>query len=153
MKKQTLPQPGTVLREEFMDVYQISVNQLSEDIKLSPSALRQIINNKLKIGFEVGRKLAVYFNTPPRYWIDMQVEYTLAELEKDAEFAAELKSVPKVKKPAAPKASASKASASKAADKKETAGKRTRKIKDADAAADGAAKKPRKRSKKEAVLD
>jgi addiction module HigA family antidote len=102
MKKQAVLVPGAVLKETLGE-YQISVAKLSEDIGLSASAIRQITNSKLKISLEIGLKLAVYFGSPSRYWIDLQNEYSLAELEKDAEFTAVLKNIPKAKK-AAPKA-------------------------------------------------
>lgn len=101
MKKQAVLVPGAVLKETLGE-YQISVAKLSEDIGLSASAIRQITNSKLKISLEIGLKLEAYFGSPPRYWIDLQNEYSLSELGKDAGFTAVLKNIPKAKK-AAPK--------------------------------------------------
>jgi addiction module HigA family antidote len=132
MKKQAVLVPGTVLKESFLDKYQISVAKLSDDIGLSPSAIRQIINNKLKISIIIALKLAKYFDTPVKYWIDIQNAYELSELDKDAALTDSLKKIPKAKKappakkPAAKKALAKKAApkaAKKAADKKPAAKK------------------------------
>ncbi|MDR2403045.1 MAG: HigA family addiction module antidote protein [Spirochaetaceae bacterium] len=111
MKKQTILLPGSVLKESFLDAYQISVTKLSEDIGLSPSAIRQIISGKLKISTVNALKLAKYFDSPVQYWIDLQNQYDLAELEKDAELNEILKKIPKAKK--APLKAANKPAAEK----------------------------------------
>jgi addiction module HigA family antidote len=121
--------PGTVLKEKFLDEYHITVAKISEDIGLSPSAIRQLINNKLKISIAIAKRLSKYFDKPVQYWIDLQTQYELAELDKDTSLANSLKKIPKAKKQPAPvkaapkgkkgpKAGAKKAGAKKAADKK-----------------------------------
>ncbi|MDR1950249.1 MAG: HigA family addiction module antidote protein [Spirochaetaceae bacterium] len=120
MKKQPILHPGTVLKESFLDTYQITVAKLSEDIGLSPSAIRQIISGKLKISTPNALKLAKYFDNPVQYWIELQNQYDLAELEKDAELNEILKKIPKAKK-APPKAADKPAAGKKAADAKKAA--------------------------------
>jgi addiction module HigA family antidote len=111
MKKQTVLVPGSVLKETFLEKYQISVSKVSEDIGLSPSAVRQIINNKLKISTVVALRLSKYFDTPAKYWIDLQNSYDLAELEKDSALTDALKKIPKAKKAPPAKKPAAKAAA------------------------------------------
>jgi addiction module HigA family antidote len=117
MAKQTILVPGTVLKEQYLDKYGISVSKLSEDIGLSPSAIRQLINGKLKISLEIALKLEKYFEKPVKYWIDMQNAYSLSELGKDPELQEGLKKIPKAQKIPVPK----KAAADKAAGKRGSA--------------------------------
>lgn len=102
MAKTTIPLPGAVLKG-LLDSYHISVAKLSEDIGLSPSAVRQLVNNKLKISTIIALKLAKYFDRKPEYWINLQTNYELSLLQKDAEVTALLKTVPKAQRQPAPK--------------------------------------------------
>jgi addiction module HigA family antidote len=132
MKKQAVPVPGTVLKESYMDEYQISVAQLAKDIGLSASAVRQLINNKLKVSIVIALRLAKHFGTDVQYWIDLQTQYELSELEKDKALTDSLKSIPKAKKAPAPakdaaaKKPAGRRGAAKAADDKKAAVKKPR---------------------------
>jgi addiction module HigA family antidote len=113
MAKQTVLVPGAVLKEQFLDKYGINVSKLSADIGLSPSAIRQLINGKLKISLEIALKLEKYFEKPVKYWIDLQNAYSLADLAKDPELQDELKKIPKAQKIPVPKKAADKAPAKK----------------------------------------
>jgi addiction module HigA family antidote len=137
MKKQPVLVPGVVLKESFLDVYQLTPAKLAEDLQLSQSAIRQILTNKTKISLNVGIRLAKYFGNSVQYWIELQNNYDLAEADKDEELSAILKSIPKVQKP--PKATAAKKAAAKPAGRKAA-------TKDAKAPV---ARKPRTRKPKE----
>jgi addiction module HigA family antidote len=114
MATQTIRVPGTVLKEQYLDKYGIPVSKLSVDIGLSPSAIRQLINGRLKISLEIALKLERYFEKPVKYWIDLQNTYSLAELAKDTEFQEALKRIPTAQKVPVPKKAADKAAAKKA---------------------------------------
>ena len=98
MKKQAVLVPGIVLKEKYMDEYKISVATISKEIGLSPSAIRQLINNKLKISIKIAWKLSKYFDTPIEEWIELQNKYEIAELGADAEFMDGIRNIPKAKK-------------------------------------------------------
>ncbi|MDR0376222.1 MAG: HigA family addiction module antidote protein [Spirochaetaceae bacterium] len=115
MAKQTILVPGAVLKEQYLDKYGITVSKLSEDIGLSPSAIRQLINGRLKISLEIALKLEKYFEKPVKYWIDLQNAYSLAALAKDPELQKELKNIPKAQKIPVSKKTAGKADGKKGA--------------------------------------
>jgi addiction module HigA family antidote len=102
MAKEKILVPSEVLKNLF-DEYQIPINKASDDLFISSSAIRQILSGKIKISLQVAVKLAKYFNLTPEYWLNLQNQYDLAEVKKDAEFSTVLKSILKVKKPS-PKA-------------------------------------------------
>ncbi|MDR2758771.1 MAG: HigA family addiction module antidote protein [Spirochaetaceae bacterium] len=118
MKKQPVLVPGLVLKESFLDVYQLTPAKLADDVQLSQSAIRQILTNKTKITLNVGLRLAKYFGNDVQYWIDLQNTYDLAEAEKDEKLSAVLKSIPKVQKPSSKAVAAKKAAGAKAAGRK-----------------------------------
>jgi addiction module HigA family antidote len=91
--------PGVVLKS-LLDKYQLNPTALARDIKLSQSAVRQIAIEKAKISVSIALRLAKYFGTPPKYWLDLQTAYDLAEAEKDAKLSDVIKSISKAKAPA-----------------------------------------------------
>jgi addiction module HigA family antidote len=91
--------PGAVLKS-LMDKYQLNPTALARDIKLSQSAVRQIVIEKAKISVSIALRLAKYFGTPTKYWLDLQTAHDLAEAEKDSELSAVIKSISKTKPPA-----------------------------------------------------
>ncbi|MDR3170851.1 MAG: HigA family addiction module antidote protein [Treponema sp.] len=100
MKKQAVLLPGTVLKETFLDTYQITVAKLAEDIGLSPSAIRQIVNNKAKVSPHIALRLSKYFGTDVSYWVNLQNAHDIAELDKDEKLVEAVKNIVKAKKPA-----------------------------------------------------
>jgi addiction module HigA family antidote len=139
-KKQSVPAPGTILKEKYMDEYQISVAQLAKDIGLSASAVRQLINNKLRVSIVIALRLAKYFGVPVQEWIDLQTQYELSELDKDKALTDSIKAIPKAKKAPAPaKGKAPAAAAAKKPGGRRGAGKAAKAADDQTPAA----KKPR----------
>ncbi|MDR2517257.1 MAG: HigA family addiction module antidote protein [Spirochaetaceae bacterium] len=103
MAKSTVLVPGIVVKE-LLEKYNISVAKASEDIGLSPSAVRQLINNKLKISIVIAMKLGKYFGKKPEYWINLQTAYELSLLQKDTKVTSEVRKISEAKKqPAAAK--------------------------------------------------
>ena len=142
-KKSSLLIPGEVLKGK-LDEYNLHITQVAEDIGLSVSAIRQIISNKAKISLHIAKRLAKYFATDTEYWVKLQNDYDLAELDKDPQFNDELKAIPKAKKLAAPVVSGrgrKPANAAAAADAKAPVGRKPKK--DVSAATVQKVRKPR----------
>jgi addiction module HigA family antidote len=97
MAKQTALVPGDVLKKLLAE-YNISVAKISEDIGLSPSAVRQLVNNKLKVSPIIALRLSKYFDKSAQYWIDLQNNLELSQLQNDAKTSASLKKIAKAKK-------------------------------------------------------
>ncbi|GHU62151.1 hypothetical protein FACS189445_4890 [Spirochaetia bacterium] len=146
--------PGEAVKAQAA-AYNLSITQVAEGIKISPSAARLLINSKLRISVSFAQRLSKFFGKTPEYWINLQTIHDLGELAKDKENVAVLKSISKaVKAPAAKKAPAKKAAGKKAPAKK-TAAKKTpaKKVAAKKAAPKAAAKRaPRKAAPKPAVV-
>jgi addiction module HigA family antidote len=109
--------PGTVLKEKFMDKYQLNPSQLAKALGLSQSAVRNITINKAKITLPIALRLAKYFQTKESYWVDLQNGSDLAALRGDKKFAALLGKIKTAQMPAK-KAETKKAETKKADAKK-----------------------------------
>lgn len=102
MAKQTIKAPGAVL-QTLMDEYQLNPGKLGAAVKVNQTSIRNIVSGKAKINVPLALRLAKYFGNTARDWIDLQINYELAEAGKDADLQKEIKEISKAKKPAAPK--------------------------------------------------
>jgi addiction module HigA family antidote len=112
-----LRSPGAVL-QSLLDQYQLNPNRLGKEIKLSQSAVRQIVIGKARISAPVALRLAKYFGKKAEYWLELQIKYDLSAASKDKKLSAILKNVGDVKKFTPKKKAAKKAAPKKAAPKR-----------------------------------
>lgn len=74
--------PGEILREEFLDPMGISQYRLAKDINVDPRRINAIIQGKRAITADTALRLARYFGTSERFWLNLQAQYDL-EVERD----------------------------------------------------------------------
>lgn len=76
--------PGEILREDFMVPMELSINKLSRELHVPPGRISEIVNGKRSITASTALRLARYFNTTPRFWLQLQNAYDL-EISERAE--------------------------------------------------------------------
>ena len=74
--------PGEILLEEFLQPLNLSQYRLSKDISVPPRRINEIVHGKRAITANTALRLARYFETTDRFWINLQTRYDL-EIEKD----------------------------------------------------------------------
>ncbi len=74
--------PGEVLFHEFLEPFNLSQNQLAQDIGVSPRRINEIVHGKRAITADTALRLARYFQMSPQFWMGLQMDYEL-DLEKD----------------------------------------------------------------------
>ena len=74
--------PGEILLEEFLQPLNLSRYRLSKDISVPPRRINEIVHGKRAITAGTALRLARYFETTDRFWINLQTRYDL-EIEKD----------------------------------------------------------------------
>ncbi len=74
--------PGEILMEEFLEPLGISQYRLAKDISVSPRRINEIVHGKRSITADTALRLAKFFGTTERFWLNLQVRYDL-EVEKD----------------------------------------------------------------------
>lgn len=72
--------PGEMLREEFLLPMQISSNALAMAISVPVSRILDIIHERRGISADTAARLARYFGTSERFWLNLQAEYDLSVL-------------------------------------------------------------------------
>ena len=69
--------PGEQLREEFMKPNGISCTRLAEDIGVAAPRVVEIVEERESVSGEMALRLARYFGTTARFWLDLQRDYDL----------------------------------------------------------------------------
>src|SRR5438093_8220382 len=74
--------PGEVLNEEFLIPLGISQNRLAKEISVPPRRINEIVHGARAVSADTALRLARYFGTSERFWLNLQARYDL-EVEKD----------------------------------------------------------------------
>ena len=74
--------PGEILLEEFLQPLHLSQYRLAKDLSVPPRRINEIVHGKRAITADTALRLARYFETTDRFWINLQTRYDL-EVEKD----------------------------------------------------------------------
>jgi len=82
-KKQMAPvHPGEVLLEEFLGPMEITQYRLAKAINVPARRINEIVLGKRAVTADTALRLARYFGTSERFWMNLQSRYDL-EVEKD----------------------------------------------------------------------
>ncbi|MCI0335267.1 MAG: HigA family addiction module antitoxin [Planctomycetes bacterium] len=74
--------PGEILYEEFLAPLGISQYRLAKDSGVPPRRINEIIRGKRAISADIALRLARYFGTSERFWLNLQTHFDL-QTEKD----------------------------------------------------------------------
>jgi addiction module HigA family antidote len=74
--------PGEILAEEFLTPLGITQHKLAVAIGVPPRRINEIVHGTRRITADTGLRLARYFGTSERFWINLQARYDL-EVERD----------------------------------------------------------------------
>jgi addiction module HigA family antidote len=85
------PLIGDILREEFLEPYSLSAYALAKAIHVPSSRILEIIHNQRRISVETALKLARFFGTSERYFINLQTDIDIRNQRKTNQ--AELESI------------------------------------------------------------
>src|SRR5437764_13542721 len=81
-RKLTPIHPGEVLQEEFLVPLGISQYRLAKETSVPPRRINEIVRGTRAISADTALRLARYFGTSERFWLNLQSRYDL-EREKD----------------------------------------------------------------------
>jgi addiction module HigA family antidote len=74
--------PGEILLGEFLAPLAVSQYRLARDISVPPRRVNEIVLGKRAITADTALRLARYFGTTERFWLNLQTRYDL-EVERD----------------------------------------------------------------------
>jgi addiction module HigA family antidote len=83
MAKRLAPvHPGEILLEEFLVPMGISQYRLAKDILVPPRRINEIVHGTRAVSADTALRLARYFGTSERFWLNLQAQYEL-DVESD----------------------------------------------------------------------
>ncbi len=74
--------PGEILLEEFLEPMGLSQYRLAKDISVPARRINEIVHGKRGITADTALRLARYFGTSERFWMNLQTRHDL-EVEKE----------------------------------------------------------------------
>ena len=74
--------PGEVLMEEYLEPLGITQHHLAIAIGVPPRRINEIVHGKRRITADTALRMARYFGTSERFWMNLQGRYDL-EVERD----------------------------------------------------------------------
>src|SRR4051812_14659726 len=73
--------PGEILREEFLSPLGVSQYRLAKETSVPPCRINEIVRGLRAVSADTALRLARYFGTSERFWLNLQARYDL-EIEK-----------------------------------------------------------------------
>jgi addiction module HigA family antidote len=81
-RKIPLIHPGEILLEEYLKPLGLSQYRLAKDITVPARRVNEIVHGKRAITADTALRLARFFGTSDRFWLNLQTRYDL-EIEKE----------------------------------------------------------------------
>ncbi|WP_339804118.1 HigA family addiction module antitoxin [uncultured Marinobacter sp.] len=75
--------PGEIIREEYLEPTGMSVSALSRALHVPVTRINEIVRENRGITADTALRLARYFGTSERFWLNLQVEYELRKAQID----------------------------------------------------------------------
>ena len=72
--------PGTILRDRYLQPLGIAPSQLARSIGVSVHEVSDLIEGRRPITPDTAARLALFFDVPPRWWLDHQARYDAANV-------------------------------------------------------------------------
>ncbi|MGH9578778.1 MAG: HigA family addiction module antitoxin [Terriglobales bacterium] len=69
--------PGEILREDFLRPLGLSMNRLALDLRVPVTRIAEIVRERRSITPDTALRLARYFSTSARFWLNAQAMYDL----------------------------------------------------------------------------
>ena len=89
--------PGTELNA-LLKKHGLNCNRLAKAINMSNAMVRLLVLDKSPVSIAAAFRLAKFFKTQAKYWLNLQMEYDLAKAEKDKALAKELGNITDISK-------------------------------------------------------
>jgi addiction module HigA family antidote len=74
--------PGEILREDFLEPLDISINRLSRELSVPPNRISEIVNGKRAITADTALRLERYFGIEAQFWLNLQTEFDLRIMKR-----------------------------------------------------------------------
>ena len=82
MKRLRPVHPGEVLNEDFLKPLGLTQYRLAKSLSVPPRRINEIVHGKRAITADTALRLARFFGTSERFWLNLQTGFDL-EVERD----------------------------------------------------------------------
>ncbi len=82
MKRLRPVHPGEVLHEDFLKPLGLTQYRLAKNLSVPPRRINEIVHGKRAITADTALRLARFFGTSERFWLNLQTGFDL-EVERD----------------------------------------------------------------------
>lgn len=72
------PHPGETISEDYLKPLGMSVNRLALELRVPATRMGEIIHGRRAVTADTALRLSRYFNTTPKFWMNLQTSYDLA---------------------------------------------------------------------------
>ncbi|MGH9067053.1 MAG: HigA family addiction module antitoxin [Acidimicrobiales bacterium] len=79
--------PGEILQEEYLGPLGVSQYRLAQAVEVPPRRINEIVHGKRGVSADTALRLARYFGTSERFWLNLQSRYDI-EVQRDQLAAA-----------------------------------------------------------------
>ncbi|SCZ73560.1 addiction module antidote protein, HigA family [Epibacterium ulvae] len=85
--------PGEVLKEDFLDEYDMSAGKLAQNLKVSRNRIERLVRAERGMSPDTAMRLSKLFGTTPEFWLNLQRGYDLAMAAQDPALADDLNEI------------------------------------------------------------
>ena len=78
------PHPGRIVRQECIEPLGITITEAARSLSVTRQTLNNLVNGKAGVSPEMAIRLSKAFGSSPEVWLEMQMEFDLAQAEKKA---------------------------------------------------------------------
>ena len=88
-RKMSLPNrvtthPGEILKEEFLDPLDMSVNSLAMALRVPATRVGAIVKGERAVTADTALRLGRFFGTSAEFWMNLQAMYDLTKTRKES---------------------------------------------------------------------
>jgi addiction module HigA family antidote len=80
--------PGEVLREEYLGPLGMSARALAKELGVPANRVTEIMRGERDVSADTAIRLGRYFETDPRFWLNLQAAYDLSKAEKQHNYSS-----------------------------------------------------------------
>lgn len=84
---------GEILKEEFLESYNLSVEEFASRIRITVNLANKILNGEELINLNLAARLGKLFNTTGDYWMNLQMIGEYRQLLQDPDFQEVMDSI------------------------------------------------------------
>lgn len=74
--------PGSILKEDFMDPYGLSMRKLAHALHVPPTRISELVRGRRGITADTAIRLSRFWGTSAEFWLNLQKRYELDTARK-----------------------------------------------------------------------